>query len=436
MATSPLTLTSYPRAILHIDADAFFTSVEQALDAKLQGRPIVTGKERGIISCASYEAKALGIKRGVALHEAKRICPDLLILPDDYETYGLYSQRMFDIIRDFSPSVEVNSIDEAYVDITGLQRLHKKPYAEIAENIRASVRQKLGITVSIGLSITKSLAKICSRYRKPDGFTGVEGRHIHLLLNRTPVQNITGIGGNSAALLNKQGIITAYDFVMKSEAWVRQYLHKPGVDMWNELRGRLVSTVDPAASSKQKKSILRSKTFTPPSTDRDLVYAKLMANHELAFETARRHNLKPRSIVILLRRQDFSNDAVEATLSRPTNITREVTPRVKALFDEVFRENTPYRSTLVALCGLTSNAAEQGDLFDDRLRMEKNRRITLSIDEINREFGRHSIEPATLLHLQREPESDRYRPPERKLILMPGESPKRRINLPRMDLKI
>ncbi len=141
-ATQPLMIDSFPRAIAHLDGDAFFTSVEQSLNPAYRGRPMVTGKERNIIACASYEAKALGIKRGVALHEAIRICPDLIVLPDDYETYSLVSKRMFNIMRRFTPLVEEHSIDEGFADLTGCQRVHHCSYEEIAQRMKQVVSDR------------------------------------------------------------------------------------------------------------------------------------------------------------------------------------------------------------------------------------------------------------------------------------------------------
>ena len=119
-----LVFGTFPRAIVHFDGDAFFTSVEQAADPSLKGRPVVTGRERGIIACASYEAKALGVKRGISLRDARKICPQLVVLPSDYETYSLYSRRMFDIARRFPPIVEEYSIDEGFSAIAGLRSGH------------------------------------------------------------------------------------------------------------------------------------------------------------------------------------------------------------------------------------------------------------------------------------------------------------------------
>ncbi len=127
MSTQPLTISSWPRAIMHVDADAFFASCEQAVHPELKGRPVITGKERGIVAAASYEAKAKGVSRGVRLADVKKICPDAVILPSDYETYSLFSVRMFEILRRFSPDVEEYSIDEAFVDLTGLRRRSRAP---------------------------------------------------------------------------------------------------------------------------------------------------------------------------------------------------------------------------------------------------------------------------------------------------------------------
>src|SRR3989337_3003096 len=171
MSDQLLTISSWPRAIMHIDADAFFASCEQAIHPELRGRPVICGKERGIVAAASYEAKARGVQRGVRLSDVKKLCPDAVILPSDYETYSLFSVRMFEILRRFSPDVEEYSIDEAFVDLTGLRRSFHGPYELIAEKMRAAVKQELGITVSAGVSLSKVLAKIGSKHKKPDGLT-------------------------------------------------------------------------------------------------------------------------------------------------------------------------------------------------------------------------------------------------------------------------
>lgn len=235
-----ISLSSWPRAIMHIDADAFFASCEQAIHPELKGRPVVTGKERGIVAAASYEAKAKGVSRGVRLSDVKKICPDAVILPSDYETYSLFSVRMFEILRRFSPDVEEYSIDEAFVDLTGLRRSFHGSYETIAEKMRATVKQELGITVSAGVSLSKVLAKIGSKHNKPDGLTMIPGREVHLYLAKLPIEKVWGIGPNTAAFLRKFGITTALDFARKDEHFVEQHLSKPYREVWHELNGRSV----------------------------------------------------------------------------------------------------------------------------------------------------------------------------------------------------
>src|SRR4030065_2162345 len=140
-----ITIHSWPRAIMHMDADAFFASCEQAIHPELKGRPVITGKERGIVAAASYEAKERGVKRGMRLFEVKKVCPDAVILPSDYETYSLFSLRMFDILRRFSPDVEEYSVDEAFVDLTGLRRSFRGSYGMIGQKMQKSVEKELGI---------------------------------------------------------------------------------------------------------------------------------------------------------------------------------------------------------------------------------------------------------------------------------------------------
>ena len=432
---TPITISNYPQAIIHVDADAFFASVEQALVPELRDQPVVTGKERGIIACANYQAKALGIKRGLPLFKAKRLCPKLVILPNDYETYSLYSKRMFNIMRRYTPMVEEYSIDEAFADLTGLRRTYHGSYEDIALQIQKAIYQELGITVSVGLSPTKALAKICSKFRKPNGFTGVPGRYIHLLLQRTPLETVWGFGPNTVALLKKYGMRSAYDFVQKPERWARRMLHKPGRELWNELRGNSVWPVTPLEKSTYA-TILKSKTFTPASDDRNLVYAKLIRNVESAFMKARRYRLRPRSIGVVLRHHDFRHDGLEARLNRATSSTLEVTPLIEQLFDKIFRPGSRYRSTMVVLGNLESDRSDQYELFEDRLKIDSLRRITEAVDDINHQFGKHTVRSGTSLFLPTQPKVARDDIPIRRQESLKGETPRQRLGIPRLSVRV
>ena len=159
-----ISLRSLPQAIIHVDCDAFFASVEQSLHPELKGKPVIVGKDRGIAAAFSYEAKRRGVVRAMRLSEIKKLCPDAIFLPCDYETYSLVSQRFYGILRRFTPDVEEYSIDEAFADLTGLRRVHRNSYEAIALEIKNTMERELGITVSVGLSLTKSLAKIWFLY--------------------------------------------------------------------------------------------------------------------------------------------------------------------------------------------------------------------------------------------------------------------------------
>jgi DNA polymerase IV len=222
------TLSSFPKAIVHLDGDAFFAAVEQAIHPEWKGKPVVTGKERGIIACASYEAKALGIKRGVRLHEAQKMCRDLIVVPSDYETYCLYSKRMFNIMRRYTPIVEESSIDEGFADLTGLRRVFHTSYVEIARLMKQAIQDELDITASIGLSLSKGLCKLASKHHKPNGLTAVAGHKIHEFLQRIPLEEVWGFGPNLTAFLRKQGLSTAYDFTAMPEAWATKKWARSG----------------------------------------------------------------------------------------------------------------------------------------------------------------------------------------------------------------
>src|SRR5882672_4091030 len=190
---TPFTLHSFPRAIIHIDGDAFFASCEQARDPQLQGKPVITGKERGIAASMSYEAKARGVTRGMRVSEIKKLCPDAIIVPSDYKTYSLLSMRLFAIVRRYTPDVEEYSIDECFADLTGLRRPLRMSYEAMAAKIKHDLDTELGFTFSVGLAPNKVLGKIGSKWQKPSGLTAIPGSRIHQYLEHLPVEKVWGI---------------------------------------------------------------------------------------------------------------------------------------------------------------------------------------------------------------------------------------------------
>ena len=429
----PLIIRSWPRAIAHIDGDAFFASVEQAIHPELKGRPVVTGAERGIVSAASYEAKALGIKRGVPLYEVRRICPDCVFVPSDYETYSIFSQRMFSIVRRFTPAVEEYSIDECFCDLTGLRRLHRTSYEEIAERMQESIHEELDITVSVGISLSKSLAKLCSKFRKPIGLTSVSGKHIHLLLERTPLRSVWGFGPSSVVLLEKYGLKSALDFVLCPQSFASGVMGKVGRDLWSELRGEYINKISERET--RPISISKTKTFTPPSRDAEYVWARALRNLEAACIKARRYGLVARRLFLNLRTQEFQGSGFDLKIERPTSSTNELTRPMRELFDRSFCKGTLYRATGVVLGDLVESCPTQFGLFEDAATVLNNERVFGAVDDLAKRFGKHTVFLADCARLGGQHVGDRGKPAERKKNALKGETERKRIGMPMWQIK-
>ena len=437
MTTSPITIHSWPRAILHLDADAFFASCEQAVHPELRGKPVITGKERGIVAAASYEAKARGVQRGMSLPEIKKVCPDIIIVPSDYETYSIFSLRMFEILRRFSPDVEEYSIDEAFVDLTGLRRSFHGPYGMIARKMQEAVETELGITVSVGVSLSKVLAKIASKHNKPHGLTLIPGREIHLYLENLPVEKVWGIGPNTTAFLKKFGITTALQFVKKDEEFICKYFSKPYQEIWQELNG--ISVYPVVAESKSTyQSISKAKTFTPPSDDETFVFAQLSRNLENACAKARRHNLVANRLIVFLRTQDFRDTGVELKLTRPTAFPSDLFGPLREGFNRLYQARKLYRQTGVVLADLKPENRVQYSLFEDPAKIEKAVKVYSIVDQLSEKFGKYTVHHAASLptKLQVQHEGDRGDIPKRKDNLFKGENRRQRLGLPMIQIKV
>lgn len=416
--------------LLHVDADGFFAAVEQALDPALRGRPVVTGAERGIIAAASYEAKALGIKRGLQLHEARARCPDLVVRPSDYEAYSLYSQRLFAILRRFTPHVEEYSIDEAFADLTGCGPILDAPPEAVAANLRDTVSRELGLTVSVGISLTKTLAKLCSKFRKPNGQTIVRREHVPLLLARIPIDKVWGIGPASTAKLRVRGVYTAAALAGMEATDVLRLLHKPGYDTWSELRGRRAIALD-TTRRVSTDSIMKGHTFAPPSRDRDFIFAEALRNLGAAMAKLRRHRQLAREIGLHLRFADYTGWGDVAGFPLPTALDTEAIPLLRGLFDRLFISGPTYRATTVWLGGLVDEMYRQRDLFEETPERLGQIRLHETIDTLNARYGQCAVAPAALLDAARKPWHPRDATPARYDTPIKGEGA-RHLSIPRL----
>jgi len=395
-----LNIHSLPRAILHLDADAFFASVEQATNPELKGRPVVVGKERGIVTAVSYEGKALGIKRGMTIAEVKRTFPQAVILESDYEKYALFSVRMFDILRQFTPDVEEYSIDEAFADLTGLRRLYRCGYDRIALAIKERIKKELGITVSLGISLTKVLAKIASSYQKPDGLTVISGREIHKFLAGLPVSEVWGIGPKTSALCEKLNIKTALDLARFPEEGIKRYFDKRVYEIWLELRGVRVYPLDPTPKSSYK-SISKALSFAP-TEDKEFLLSQMAFNLELACFKARSYGLFAKRVILGLKDEEFNLHCEEVELKRESAYPLEILPSLREAFLRLYSEGKRYRQVLVVLCGLRGAKPIQGTLFEDPLKAKRMSLLYEGIDKLSGKYGRTVLSTATSLFVVKE----------------------------------
>ena len=431
MKSKPLSIFSYPQAIIHIDGDAFFASCEQSRNAALKGKPVITGKERGIASSMSYEAKNRGVTRGMRISEIKKVCPDAIFLPSDYETYSLLSKRFFQIVRRYTPDVEEYSIDECFADITGLRRPLRMSYEKIAEKIKADLDHELGFTFSVGLGPNKTLAKLGSKWKKPSGLTAIPGYLIHEFLAAKDTEEIWGIGPQTSAHLKKEGIGTALEFARKEQAWMQRKFTKPTQEIWQELNGKFVLPLDTKGKTTYA-SVQKVKTFTPPSSDRDFIFSQLSKNIENACLKIRRYNLAACKATFFIKLQSFRYVGVQVKFSRPTAIPSEIVKIAEQHFDEMFDKHEQYRATGVTLFKLEEDVIKQLDLFNEVLKAKQLKKLYQSVDQINEKFGKHTVFLATSFMARNRPQhlKERSDQPERKKLTFKGEGKQQKIGIP------
>lgn len=404
------------RSILHVDGDSFFASCVQAVYPHLKGKPLVTGSERGVITAASTEAKKLGISRSMSIYELKRRFPECIIVSSNYEVYELFSQKMFDILFKWSPHVEHYSVDEGFVDITDLEHAYNLTYKQIAQKIKEEIEVSLDITVSVGVGPNKSIAKLASGFRKPSGLTVVAPDKLASFLKEIPIADIWGIGRATTKLLQNYRIKTAYDFAIKSESFIRSILTKPGIEIWQELHGAYIFKLD-YMTKVSFQSLSKTRTFTPPSRDKDFVYSQLTTNLERVCQKARRYNLCTDKVSIFVKGQDFLYTHGAIDLFEKINTPTIIAKKMRPVFEKIFKDGKEYRATGVILSNLVSVTDQQESILEDQVKKEKSRAIFNSIDVLSEKYGERVVKTGATMFMKK-------------------ERHKKRINLPRFEVTI
>lgn len=382
--------TLHEKVILHIDGDAFFVGCEIAKNPKLKGLPVVTGEERGIVSALSYEAKALGVVRGMPIFQIKKKFPKVIVLPGDYQCYVMYSRKMFEIVRRYADDVEEYSIDECFADLTYLDNCLYMTYLQIAQRIKKEINEELGLSVSIGLAPTKVLAKVASKWVKPNGLTVIEKKNAPEYLANFSIEKIWGIGPQTSKFLKDRGVRTAGEFVNKELSWVELNLAKPYQTIWYELQGVYIIQLDPEPKALFS-SIQKTHSFHPATSDQVFLLSELSKHVEDACRKMRHYKLYTNKFSFFLKTKDFKFYICKVTLPEPTNTPEVIIENILDKFKEVYNGDLLYRTAGVTLQDLFIKKVTQDDLFGSVPKNKKYEDIYSQIDSLESKYGKRVI---------------------------------------------
>lgn len=380
------------KAIALVDCDSFFVSCEQKANPELKDKPVcVLSNKDGCVISRSKEAKKMGVRMGQPYFMAKKEFPDAIYVSCRHDFYGEVSEQVMSLLREFSPKVQVYSVDEAFVDLTGLKRLYKMNYQEIAYYIRQQIKEKIDIPVSIGVSSTKTLAKLASdKAKKEDtGVYLIGAKKIPQVLSVTDVEEIWGIGRNLTLLCKRSGILKASDLVKKYDVWLDKKIGIRGLEMKHELLGEMVSPV--VNEEKLPKSIQKTSAFGIFTTDGNYIKNQLNYHIHSACRKLRKTDCKAKVIGVMLRTKDFKVYYDKKVLQAPTSFELEISDIAFKLFDNIYQSGILYRSTGIILEDLYSNSQIQLMLFEDE-NADKKEKLSKCFDNLEKKFGKNIVQ--------------------------------------------
>ncbi len=386
-------VASAQRIIFHVDMDAFFVSVEEIFDPALKGKAVVVGgqkDERGVVTAASYEARKFGVHSAMPLRTAAKLCPQAIFLdghPDQYREYSLKARR---VLEDFSPAVEMASIDEAYVDMTGTERLHGPPLGS-AHKLHQQMKERTQLNCSIGIGASRLMAKICSDQAKPNGVLYVLPGQEQPFLAPLDVGRIPGVGKVTKARLNELGIIRIGDLQRVDESMLEETLGKWSTALAGKARGEDAGAwfAGEVGEEWRAKSISHEHTFGQDTRDREKLESTLARLSEMVGRRLREQGFSARTIQLKLRYSDFSTITRAHSLATPTAVDSEIFSTVRKLFYNNWTEGRAVR-----LLGVhTSNfdePAEQLDLLEDDQRQKWTRALSAT-DRLRDKYGESAV---------------------------------------------
>lgn len=381
---------------MHIDADAFFASVEQGFNPLLRNRPVIVGgsaQQRGVVHTASYEARAMGVRTGMPLIQAKQICPTAIFLKGNYEHYRSVSLVLQDVYLHYTPAVEFTSLDDAYLDLTGAMHLHVHP-EHLARTIQNEVWEKVGVGLSIGIGSSKVIASIASGLKKPKGIVYVAAGKEKDFLTGLDVDLLPGVGRVAKEKLTDLGIFKVGQLALLPRLLLEQLFGSNGRKLWELANGIDVREVRQHIIPRQ---ISRETSFEEDTADSGLIRGTLQYLTERIGKKLREQDLVCRTLAVKIRYSDFTADNRSCSLPCSSNDSSTLFHTVQILFDEM-----RLRRIRIRHVGIAASHIEplnwQGFLFSERSRKEA---LNSTLDAIRTKFGFMSILPAETIELKR-----------------------------------
>jgi DNA polymerase-4 len=407
-------VTDRPRTILHADMDAFYASIEQRDDPSLRGRPVIVGGTgpRGVVSAASYEARTFGVRSAMPGFEARRLCPDGVFLRGDMAKYARESRRIFAIFERFTPAVEGLSLDEAFLDLTGTERL-LGPAAAVGARLRRDVRTETGLAVSVGIAPVKMVAKIASDSAKPDGLREVRARELRAFLDPLPVGRLWGVGLVAEQRLLGLGLRTIGDLARLDAATARAWLGDWGVGMARLARGEDVRDVEPYRDAV---SMSEENTFAMDVSDRAVLEAAILAHADSVARRLRKSGEQGRTIVLklkLARRvaagpRGYPLLTRRTTLPAPTDDGDAIASAARELLRSAGLAE-PVRLLGVGVTNLEPANPEQLALGPEGAARARRASLNRALDSLDARFGRGAVHRAQQADVSRAALSDQIK---------------------------
>ena len=381
------------RTIFHVDMDAFFVSVEELSDPSLKGKAVVVGgqkHERGVVSAASYEARKFGVHSAMPLRTAAKLCPHAIFVAGHPDRYRESSEKVHRVLTSFSPLVEMASIDEAYLDMTGTERLHGPPL-RAAHSLHQKVKAETQLNCSIGIGASRLIAKVSSAQAKPNGVLFITPGQEAKFLAPLNVREIPGVGKVTEKNLQKLGIHKVGDLARYDDAFLQEHFGKWGLALAGKARGEDAGGWFDAevGADTDAKSISHEHTYNEDTTDQEQIESTLMRLTEMVARRLREAEVHARTVQLKLRYKDFTTITRAHSLAAPTQLDTEIYEQIKTLFRKNWRKGQYVRLLGVQTSSFESET-QQGDLLEGD-RRDRWQKALSAADRLRDRFGESSV---------------------------------------------